>query len=127
MSGPASTKFPPLEGWTDASAGDFCDDILRSGQAYQSCRGLINVNAYSRDCKLDLLFSGNPKIANLHLEHMKVDCIEEKLTAAARDENRCSHHLTVYWFFSCINESLKQMQKFNYPTVSFFLCIFGCD
>ena len=87
VSGPASTKFPPIEGWTEASAGDFCDQILRSGQAYRSCRSTVDVARYSHDCKLDLLFSGNPKIANLHVDHMKADCIEAKLMGQAGREN----------------------------------------
>ena len=35
------------------------------------------------DCRLDLLFSGNPRTASLHLQHLKEDCLEELFSSTS--------------------------------------------
>ena len=85
-SGPSS-KLPPIEGWTETSASKFCSNFLKSGPTYETCSQHLDVNRYIEACKLDLLFSGNPRTVNLHVDHIKQDCIESYLRGSLKNDN----------------------------------------
>ncbi len=61
-------------GWTLSAASSYCSDYIGSSSAAKSCRYYVETNVYIDSCRSDLLFSGNSRVASLHLKNLKEDC-----------------------------------------------------
>ena len=62
-------------GWTSNAASTYCSDRITSSPAYRVCRPLVSSSlSYTQSCIADLLFSGNSRIASLHLKNLQEDC-----------------------------------------------------
>ena len=62
-------------GWTSSGASTYCSDRITSSSAYRVCRNLVSSSlSYTQSCIADLLFSGNSRIASLHLKNLQEDC-----------------------------------------------------
>ena len=63
-----------IAGWTSSAATAYCYDYIASSAAAKMCRAYVETRRYTDSCHSDLLFSGNSRIASLHLKNLKEDC-----------------------------------------------------
>lgn len=55
-------------------ATSYCADYIASSAATKMCKPYVATSRYTDSCQADLLFSGNSRIASLHLKNLKEDC-----------------------------------------------------
>ena len=63
-----------ISGWTLSAAGLYCSDYIERSQASKKCLSYVGNDRYTDSCQSDLLFSGNSRVASLHLKNLKEDC-----------------------------------------------------
>ena len=66
--------FSFFSGWTSTAASSYCSNYILSSPASRECKHLVQPSRYTDSCQSDLLYSGNSRIASLHLKNLKEDC-----------------------------------------------------
>ncbi|XP_059099319.1 uncharacterized protein LOC131893336 [Tigriopus californicus] len=71
------TGTPP-EGWTLSTADKHCANFIQESDAADRCRFVpeMDLSEAIQTCRTDLLFTGNFRVATLHLERLKEECRE---------------------------------------------------
>lgn len=71
------TGTPP-EGWTLSTADKYCANFIQESDAADRCRFVpeMDLSEAIQTCRTDLLFTGNFRVATLHLERLKEECRE---------------------------------------------------
>ena len=63
-----------ISGWTSSAANSYCSEYISSSAAAKECKFLVQPSRYSDSCQSDVLYSGNSRLASLHLKNLKEDC-----------------------------------------------------
>ena len=63
-----------ISGWTSSAANSYCSEYISSSPAAKECKFLVQPSRYSDSCQSDVLYSGNSRLASLHLKNLKEDC-----------------------------------------------------
>ena len=71
-----SVSIPFTAGWTKTTADKYCGDFLRGSPAADKCRAVpdVSLGRLIHACRTDLLYSGNARVAGLHLDRLKQSC-----------------------------------------------------
>lgn len=70
--------FRLLPGWTLSTADKYCANFIQESDAADRCRFVpeMDLSEAIQTCRTDLLFTGNFRVATLHLERLKEECRE---------------------------------------------------